>query len=161
MKMVQHHHLFSKSLFKQLHTVHQCVDPCYIIDNYNSVPAFLVVEKVSYIEFLISILIAAVHLDTCQGDSGGPLMLYTESEQWVLVGLTSYGVGCARASYAGVYTRVAAYQSWIATTTSNAYTNPTSSNSNDINIAPSSAPLSTIGRASFCFSIVFILLILC
>ena len=66
-------------------------------------------------------------LDTCQGDSGGPLMMYTASRQWVLVGVTSYGIGCARTGYAGVYTRVAAYQSWIATTTSNAFTNPTSS----------------------------------
>ncbi|CAF4831467.1 unnamed protein product [Rotaria sp. Silwood2] len=47
--------------------------------------------------------------DTCQGDSGGPLMMFNESNQWVLVGLTSSGIGCARAAYSGMYTRVAAY----------------------------------------------------
>ena len=90
-------------------------------------------EKVSYIESLISILIDVFLLDTCQGHSGGPLMMYTSSQQWVLVGVTSYGDGCARVNYAGVYTRVAAYQSWIATTTGNAYKNPTSSESANIN----------------------------
>jgi hypothetical protein len=60
-------------------------------------------------------------LDTCQGDSGGPLMMFTTSNQWVLVGLTSYGYGCARPEYAGVYTRVAYYQSWISATTSSAF----------------------------------------
>ncbi|CAF2910948.1 unnamed protein product [Rotaria sp. Silwood2] len=51
--------------------------------------------------------------DTCQGDSGGPLMMFNASNQWVLVGLTSSGIGCARAEYAGMYTRVAAYENWI------------------------------------------------
>lgn len=52
-------------------------------------------------------------LDTCQGDSGGPLMVFTPNHQWVLVGLTSFGYGCARPDYAGVYTRVSMYQNWI------------------------------------------------
>ena len=71
------------------------------------------------------------------------MMMYTASQQWVLVGLTSYGEGCARPEYAGVYTRVAAYQSWIATATGNAYNNPTSSESaniNPFNITISSTP---------------------
>jgi secreted trypsin-like serine protease len=52
-------------------------------------------------------------LDTCQGDSGGPLMVFTTSEQWVIVGMTSYGYGCAIPEYSGVYTRVVAYLDWI------------------------------------------------
>jgi secreted trypsin-like serine protease len=56
-------------------------------------------------------------IDTCQGDSGGPLMMFTTSQQWVLVGLTSSGIGCAEASYSGMYTRVAAFQSWISANT--------------------------------------------
>lgn len=52
-------------------------------------------------------------LDTCQGDSGGPLMMFTASRQWILVGITSYGFGCANADYASVYTRVVAYLDWI------------------------------------------------
>jgi len=48
--------------------------------------------------------------DTCQGDSGGPLMVRQE-KAWVLVGLTSWGEGCAN-SY-GVYTRVSAFAGFI------------------------------------------------
>jgi len=60
-------------------------------------------------------------LDTCQGDSGGPLMMFTSSKQWVLVGLTSSGEGCAQPAYSGVYTRVAAFQSWIKSNTNGSY----------------------------------------
>ena len=50
--------------------------------------------------------------DTCQGDSGGPLMAFVNNH-WILVGLTSSGVGCARAGYLGLYTRVSAFVSFI------------------------------------------------
>jgi uncharacterized protein YqhQ len=33
--------------------------------------------------------------------------------QWQLVGITSYGYGCALSDYAGVYTRVSAYEKSI------------------------------------------------
>ncbi len=52
-------------------------------------------------------------IDTCQGDSGGPLMMFTSIQQWVLVGITSYGHGCAQAEYSGIYTRVVYYLDWI------------------------------------------------
>lgn len=51
-------------------------------------------------------------VDTCQGDSGGPLMAATE-EGWVLIGLTSYGYGCAFPGYPGVYTEVQSYTDFI------------------------------------------------
>ncbi len=93
--------------------------------------------KVNYISSLFFLLShSCLLLDTCQGDSGGPLMMFTKSQQWELVGITSYGEGCARPDFAGVYTRVAAYQSWIATTTNNAYANAVSSDY--ANIIPSS-----------------------
>ena len=57
-------------------------------------------------------------LDTCQGDSGGPLLVFTSDNVWQQVGITSVGVGCARANYSGIYTRVTAYQAWINTTMS-------------------------------------------
>jgi secreted trypsin-like serine protease len=50
----------------------------------------------------------SIYRCVCNGDSGGPLMMFTSSNQWMLVGLTSYGVGCAEAAYSAVYTRVAA-----------------------------------------------------
>ncbi len=67
-----------------------------------------------------TILIVLIVIDTCQGDSGGPLMLFNASNQWVLVGLTSNGVGCARSTNMGVYTRVAYLQDWINSTMNSA-----------------------------------------
>jgi len=53
-------------------------------------------------------------VDTCQGDSGGPLVYSPRrSDRWYLVGITSYGNGCARVNYPGVYTKVSAYIEWI------------------------------------------------
>lgn len=43
--------------------------------------------------------------DTCQGDSGGPLMVPYGGVQ-VLVGVTSWGFGCADPQYPGIYARL-------------------------------------------------------
>lgn len=52
--------------------------------------------------------------DSCQGDSGGPLVGYQPgSTQGKLYGIVSFGLGCAKPEYPGVYTSVAAFRSWI------------------------------------------------
>lgn len=43
--------------------------------------------------------------DTCQGDSGGPLVVPAGTGQFRLVGVTSFGTGCALPSQPGVYAR--------------------------------------------------------
>ncbi|MET8353154.1 MULTISPECIES: serine protease [unclassified Micromonospora] len=53
-------------------------------------------------------------VDTCQGDSGGPMFRRDASNAWVQVGIVSWGNGCARPNYPGVYTQVSYFASTIA-----------------------------------------------
>lgn len=46
-------------------------------------------------------------VDTCFGDSGGPLSAPAQGGFYRLVGVTSWGKGCARRNASGVYVRVA------------------------------------------------------
>ena len=50
--------------------------------------------------------------DSCQGDSGGPLVTRYKST-YFLLGIVSWGKGCATADFYGIYTRVANYLPWI------------------------------------------------
>lgn len=55
------------------------------------------------------------NIDTCQGDSGGPLQIIHPANLCLfqIVGITSFGQGCALVDAPGVYTRVSHYISWI------------------------------------------------
>ncbi|MEM6502063.1 MAG: serine protease [Cyanobacteria bacterium P01_C01_bin.89] len=52
--------------------------------------------------------------DACQGDSGGPFVVKDADGEWVLAGATSWGIGCARPSLPGLYTRLSLYGKWLA-----------------------------------------------
>jgi len=51
--------------------------------------------------------------DTCNGDSGGALLSDAIGNSYAVVGVTSFGVDCAREDFPGVYTRVDQYLDWI------------------------------------------------
>lgn len=52
-------------------------------------------------------------VDTCQGDSGGPMVRRDRAGRWVQVGIVSWGLGCARDGYFGVYTQISKFRADI------------------------------------------------
>ncbi|EJK64760.1 hypothetical protein THAOC_14473, partial [Thalassiosira oceanica] len=76
-------------------------------------------DRENYNGQITSSMLCAEHpkrKDSCQGDSGGPLVKKSGSgsgEEFELVGVVSWGVGCAHDDFPGVYARVSAEYRWI------------------------------------------------
>ena len=51
--------------------------------------------------------------DACTGDGGGPLVCLDNNNQYVLAGVTSWGIGCGVKDVPGVYADVGKYVPWI------------------------------------------------
>lgn len=75
-------------------------------------------RKAGFIEDIPNIFICAGLAkggkDSCEGDSGGPLVLKDPNTgQWSLIGIISWGIGCALPNQPGVYTRITHFAEWI------------------------------------------------
>jgi secreted trypsin-like serine protease len=51
--------------------------------------------------------------DTCQGDSGGSIDLMDANGCYNVIGVVSWGVGCAGVGQPGVYAKASKYLDWI------------------------------------------------
>ncbi|XP_034937801.1 chymotrypsin-like protease CTRL-1 [Chelonus insularis] len=59
---------------------------------------------------------AGTGVDACQGDSGGPLIVYKDN-QYVQIGIVSYGDSDCPSTLPGVFTKISFYHRWIRSVT--------------------------------------------
>jgi len=50
--------------------------------------------------------------DSCSGDSGGPMQIGV-GNHWTQIGVVSWGIGCGKSDYPGVYSRITELRDWI------------------------------------------------
>ncbi len=92
-------------------------------------------------------------VDTCQGDSGGPMFRRDNANNWIQVGIVSWGYGCARPENPGVYSQVSTFAAAIASAAASIGTPPagrTFQNQNNYNIPDQgtvSSPIAVSGAA--------------
>jgi trypsin len=104
--------LISKYLFQfrgDLPTTLQAVD-VPIVNHKSCIKTYTKIGKVAS-QTLCAGYLGVGGKDTCQGDSGGPLV-----QNNTLIGIVSWGFGCAESKYPGIYTKISAYINWIQST---------------------------------------------
>lgn len=84
-------------------------------------------------------------IDACQGDSGGPFVVPDPGSSlgYSLVGVTSWGIGCAQPLYPGVWARVSYFEDWISMHTGLSWDGPVTL-PNPISFTAESAGLESI-----------------
>ncbi|PIK61139.1 putative chymotrypsin A-like isoform 2 [Apostichopus japonicus] len=75
------------------------------------------IQEFGFVDNATTVCAGSKTADACEGDSGGPLACQrddTGTKVMDLVGVVSSGVEVCQAGTPGIYTRVSAYQDWIA-----------------------------------------------
>ncbi|XP_023304070.2 trypsin beta [Lucilia cuprina] len=91
-----------EQLQNDLHMVQlTIIDPDYCNSQYSA-------KSLTITEEMVCAGVEDFTKDSCQGDSGGPLVVDGK-----LVGIVSWGIGCARDGFPGVYSSVPYHTQWI------------------------------------------------